>query len=117
MRLELCPCCKSTAELRNTLGKTFWVQCINPKCGLQTRKYGCDNAAEIAAKHWNNRASNEFADGEWAMFDLITGVWYGKQYYFREDNGIVYSRLSNKYLTVDQAYTEFLGQIGDNGDY
>lgn len=69
MKLELCPCCQSTAELRNTLGKTFWVQCTNTKCGLQTRKYGCDNAAEIAMKRWNTRASNEFADGEWHLFD------------------------------------------------
>lgn len=112
MRLELCPCCKSTAELRNTLGKTFWVQCTNTKCGLQTRKYGCDNAAEIAMKRWNNRASNEFADGEWAMFDLISSAWFGKRYYLQNEDGTVYSRLSHSTLRNGQAaYAEFLDEI------
>lgn len=112
MRLELCPCCKSTAELRNTLGKTFWVQCINPKCGLQTRKYGCDNAAEIAAQRWNNRASNEFDDGEWAMFDLITSVWFGKRYYLQDKDGTVFSKLSHRALrNKESAYAEFLDNI------
>ena len=48
----------------------------------------------------------------WEMFLLITNVYYGKQYYFRESNGIVYSRASNKYMTVDEAVQEFLDILG-----
>lgn len=44
----------------------------------------------------------------WEMFLLITNAYYGKQYYFRESNEIVYSRASNKYMTVDEAVEEFL---------
>lgn len=53
--------------------------------------------------------------GEWDMFELITSVWYGKQCYFVEENGVVYSRVSCKYMSVDEAIKEFLGRIGDNG--
>jgi len=53
--------------------------------------------------------------GEWDMFELITSTWYGKQCYFMEDNGIVYSRVSCKHMSVDDAIKEFLWRIGDNG--
>ena len=120
--LDSCPHCGSAAELRDMLQMTWWVQCTNNQCGAQTRHCGTADGAELAVQLWNARylqpdEAATYAIGEWDMFRLITSTWYGKQCYFREDNGIVYSRLSNKYLTVDQAYTEFLGQIGDNGDY
>lgn len=51
--------------------------------------------------------------GEWDMFELITSAWYGKQYYFKQSNDIVYSRLYHKYMTVDEAIIEFLGEITD----
>ena len=37
-----------------------------------------------------------YEQGEWDMFSLITSVEYGKQYYFHEKNGMVYSRKSHK---------------------
>ena len=50
--------------------------------------------------------------GEWDMFELITSVYYGKQYYFlQDDNEIVYSRASGKYMSVDKAIEEFLSKI------
>ena len=51
--------------------------------------------------------------GEWEMFELITSVYYGKQYYFKRENGIVYSRASCKYMSVDDAIKEFLDVIGE----
>lgn len=51
--------------------------------------------------------------GEWEMFELITSVYYGKQYYFKQENGIVYSRASCKYMSVDDAVQEFLDVIGE----
>lgn len=51
--------------------------------------------------------------GEWEMFELITSAWYGKQCYSMEDNGIVYSRMSCKHMTVHDAILEFLRSIGD----
>ena len=56
--------------------------------------------------------TKDYLDGEWDMFDLITSVYYGKQYYFLEDDGkIVYSRVSGKYMSRDAAYQEFLDYI------
>ena len=45
------------------------------------------------------------------MFELISGVYFGKQYYFEQDNGIVYSRLSSSDKTKDDALNEFLDEI------
>ena len=54
-----------------------------------------------------------YADGEWELFTQITSAYYGKQYYFLQDDGLVYSRASNKYMTEDAAITEFLNVIGE----
>ena len=50
-----------------------------------------------------------FADGEWEMFERISNVIYGKQCYFLEDTGIVYSRITCKNLpSKEDAYEEFI---------
>lgn len=51
--------------------------------------------------------------GEWDMFELITSVYFGKQYYFPEEDGTVYSRQSHKHLTREKAIQEFLDIIGE----
>ena len=55
---------------------------------------------------------NDFERGEWSMFKLITNVYFGKEYYFLESDGTVYSRLSHQTL-VDKlsAYNEFTEYI------
>ena len=45
------------------------------------------------------------------MFELISGVYFGKQYYFEDKNDMVYSRLSHSYMTKDKALKEFLDEI------
>lgn len=54
----------------------------------------------------------EYERGQWEMFSLLTSVYWGKQYYFMEDNGLVYSRDSGKYMTFDDAVCEFTKKIG-----
>lgn len=51
--------------------------------------------------------------GEWDMFDLISSAWYGKAMYFKQDNDMVYSRHSGKYMTVDEAIREFISLIDE----
>ena len=53
----------------------------------------------------------DYERGEWDMFDLITSVWYGKQYYFLEKDNLVYSRQSHEYLTREEAYDEFISGV------
>ena len=48
--------------------------------------------------------------------DAISSVYYGKQYYFREDNGLIYSRDSCRYLTLEDAIYEFAEKFGDDGE-
>lgn len=50
----------------------------------------------------------DYERGIWDMFEHITSVWYGKQYYFLEENGLVYSRMSRKYLSREEAFDEFI---------
>ena len=51
---------------------------------------------------------SDFERGEWSMFKQITDVYFGKEYYFLESNGTVYSRLSHQTLRDKQtAYNEF----------
>lgn len=38
----------------------------------------------------------------------------GKQYYFRQDDGRVYSRDSGKYMLFDQAIDEFCGRLSND---
>lgn len=49
----------------------------------------------------------------WELFEFITGVWHGKQCYFLNEDGTVYSRASHKTMSQDEALQEFLGQIGE----
>ena len=53
---------------------------------------------------------------EWELFDLLSSVWHGKQYYSKQDDGTVYSRQSCEYLTFDQAIDEFAYELTVAGD-
>lgn len=61
----------------------------------------------------NDAASIAMIPDGWDLFETITSAWHGKQYYFLEDDGRVYSRQSHKTMTVDDAVNEFLMTIGD----
>lgn len=58
---------------------------------------------------------SQYELGQWDMFIMLSSAWHGKQYYFLQDNGWVYSRESCRYMTVEQAYEEFANKIGDDG--
>ena len=58
---------------------------------------------------------SQYELGQWDMFVTLSSAWYGKQYYFLQENGWVYSRKSSQYMTVEQAYQEFATVIGDDG--
>ena len=59
---------------------------------------------------------NAYERGRFDALDAISSVYYGKQYYFREDNGLIYSRDSCKYLTLEEAIYEFADKFGDDGE-
>ena len=58
---------------------------------------------------------SEYERGEYELLELLSSAWYGKQYYFRQNNGIIYSRDSGKYMSLDEAISEFAKKIGDDG--
>lgn len=56
-----------------------------------------------------------FEQGEWDMFQTISTAYHGKQYYFLQDNGKVYSRQSGLYLDFEEAVAEFIKEVsGDD---
>jgi hypothetical protein len=56
---------------------------------------------------------NQYEQGRWDMFIEMQNFYYGKQYYFLQDDGTVYSRQSGKYLTIEGAYREFQRVLED----
>lgn len=56
----------------------------------------------------------EYEAGEFDMFRLISSAWYGKEAYFLQNDfglGSVYSRISERYMTIGEAYKEFIRNI------
>ena len=80
-----------------------------------------EKAREIYANDITDHTENEYireglldagyrkqSEGEWEMFSLITSTYYGKQYYFLNKDGSVYSRASHSNMSRDEAVDEFL---------
>lgn len=53
-------------------------------------------------------------NGRWSMFRDITSALYGKQCYFQQEDGTVYSRLSGTYMSQEDAYREFVRKFGED---
>ena len=72
-----------------------------------------EEALKDAVDELEKKEVEERKKGEWDMFDLISSAYYGKGMYFKQDNGIVYSRHSGNYMTVDEAIREFISLIDE----
>ena len=59
-----------------------------------------------------NNDLTPYERGEWDMFTLVSSVCFGKEYYFLEPSGMVYSRLSRQYMSREKAIDEFLDYLG-----
>ena len=57
-----------------------------------------------------------YGRGRFDALEDISSVYYGKQYYFLQDNGLIYSRDSCKYMTLDEAIYEFAEKFSDDGE-
>jgi len=56
---------------------------------------------------------SDYDKGRYEVLRLIASAWYGKDYYFDEPNGMVYSRKSALTMTLDDALLEFVKEIGE----
>lgn len=55
----------------------------------------------------------EFERGQWEALNEISCVAYGKQCYFLEDGGLVYSRLACGVMPLKDAVLEFCDWLGE----
>jgi hypothetical protein len=62
-----------------------------------------------------NSYQTAYKNGEYDTLDLLAGAWHGKQYYFKQRNGMIYSRETCQYMTLDDAIAEFANRLGDDG--
>lgn len=51
----------------------------------------------------------------WDVFDDLTSSYYGKQMYFTQPDGTIYSRVSCGYMTFEEALSEFRETISMDG--
>ena len=63
----------------------------------------------------HNAYEEGYKRGRFDALDAISSVYHGKQYYFLENSGTVYSRDSCKYLTLEEAIYEFAEKFADDG--
>lgn len=54
---------------------------------------------------------NAFERGMYSALTWLSSTYHGKQYYFLQDNDMVYSRDSGKYLTIAEAMEEFAKRL------
>ena len=58
----------------------------------------------------------QLEEREWDLFDLLSSAWHGKGYYFKQEDGTVYSRASCEYMSFDQAVDEFAHELTVAGE-
>ena len=58
---------------------------------------------------------DQYERGAYDVLNVLSAAWHGKQYYFLQNDGTVYSRDSAKSMTVDDAVAEFANKIGEDG--
>ena len=56
-----------------------------------------------------DKYNDGYEAGRKEMFFLLTSAAYGKQCYFEEENGVIYSRVTGRYLkNLDEAIEEWI---------
>ena len=70
------------------------------------------NGPNNKEKTMHDVVDDAYKRGEWDMFVHLTAAEYGKECYFPQDNGTIYSRVTGKYLpNAEAAYTEWIKYI------
>lgn len=54
---------------------------------------------------------SEYERGRYDMLVEISNIEYGKQCYFLQDDGLVYSRRSCEYMSLEDAVEEFIDTL------
>lgn len=66
------------------------------KTPIDTKRNNSDNGEKLSA---------------WDVFLLLTTAEFGKQYYFRYNDGTVFSRLSGRTISFESAIVEFVKHL------
>lgn len=58
----------------------------------------------------------DYDRGRWDVLYELSCAYYGKQYYSIDGGGIIYSRYSCRYMTLDDAIAEFQKLLWGDGE-
>lgn len=61
----------------------------------------------------NNNVQIDWEHEFFEFLAALTTLTHGKQQYFYNGNGIVYSRISGEYITIDEMKREYIEDIQD----
>ena len=99
----------SSEYIYDLIGKLSWHICWRGRDYRELRLDVANALRSLLQERDEYKRRAEAADiRRWEDFSLISAVWYGKDAYFRQDDEMVYSRISGEYMTFDQAVDEFI---------
>lgn len=81
--------------------------CSLPGCKGEECPYDHDDPCHFIMHEDALAYIKQLEEREWELLNLLSRAWYGKQYYFKQEDGTVYSRKSCQYLTFDESIDEF----------
>ena len=113
-----CPYSEWSAQRRDFLcAKNHQFGLPDEPCDIDVYgKETCPFFCEAAAGQKNTRRVESHVDWKETFFDLLTplcSLTHGKQMYFEQDDGAIYSRISCKYLSPEQAINEYIKEAVD----
>lgn len=59
---------------------------------------------------------DDYDRGRWDVLRTLSSADYGKQVYFLEPSGVVYSRISGQYMSLNAALCEYIDRLSWSGN-
>lgn len=84
-------------EMKRWITVSSYTPNFCPNCGRKLNEYEREE-----------KAVNDFEKGQWDIFLLLSTARLGKEYYYlHDDEKTVFSRLTQKHMSIDEAVKEF----------
>lgn len=68
-----------------------------------------------AIEDMQKNEQTDVSECKWEIFEHLSSVHHGRTVYFKQSNGLIYSRISLEYMTFAEAVDEFAKTIEWSG--